>query len=115
MVRNKISLSENLEILSATGKFSEISYSSESEEDSIILTNGEITEKGENIVVQDENGNKIEFSVDNLQDIIILEDKKIVDLRGLKDDVMISTVFFFKEGEFEVYFERIKKAENRKN
>ena len=115
MVGDKISLLENLEILSTTGKFREISYSSESEEESIILTNGEITEKGENIVIQDEKGNRIEFSIDYLKEIMILEDKKIVDIRGIEDDVMVSTVFFFKEGEFEAYLERIKKAEIRKD
>ena len=114
MVGKTISLSESLGILYKTGKFKELSYSSEGEDESITYKNVEIKEKGENILIQDEKGNRIEFSLCSMKEIIILEDKRIVDCRFLKDDMLVSTVLFFKEGNFEPYLERVKKAEGIK-
>lgn len=113
-MNNKILLQKNLEILAETGVFKEVSYSSETET-TIVVSEGKIIKREGNIVIQNENGNKIEIPEDGLKEIVVLEERKIVDIRGIKDNSKISTVFFFKENGFESYLERLRQTKLVRN
>lgn len=108
-MKSKAILQKNLKILAETGTFKEVMCSTENEAD-IVLTKGKLVKIEENIIIQDEQGNRIEIPKDGMKEIIVEEGKGHVYLRGIKGDSKISTLFCFTEGDFDAYLERLREA-----